>query len=127
MNFDLYILDENDLPKQEPDVLKWAEWRSEFKKKSFIALEEFGGYRVSTVFLGVDYNFMSFGPPILWETMVFGDGTGHADLDAHRCAGSKDQALEMHKMVVAKWRDKVKALAEEICQLTEDKIEPRKT
>lgn len=29
------------------------------------------GARVSTVFLGLDHNFGSGGPPILWETMIF--------------------------------------------------------
>lgn len=28
--------------------------------------------QVSTVFLGVDHNFSTTGPPILWETMIFG-------------------------------------------------------
>lgn len=31
-----------------------------------------GQRRVSTVFLGIDHNFSSVGPPILFETMVFG-------------------------------------------------------
>lgn len=31
------------------------------------------GVRVSTVFLGIDHNFSSDGPPLLFETMIFDD------------------------------------------------------
>lgn len=45
------------------------------------------GVDVSTVFLGLDHSFGMPGPPVLWETMIFGgphDGysdryTSHAD------------------------------------------------
>jgi hypothetical protein len=30
------------------------------------------GVRISTVFLGLDHNFRDHGPPVLFETMVFG-------------------------------------------------------
>ena len=31
-----------------------------------------GGVTVSTVFLGIDHNFLWTGAPVLWETMIFG-------------------------------------------------------
>ncbi|HEY9373379.1 hypothetical protein [Streptomyces sp.] len=37
-----------------------------------VALHEENGYRVSTVWLGADHNFMAAGPPLLFETMIFG-------------------------------------------------------
>ena len=33
-----------------------------------------GPYRVSTVPLLIDHNFTDEGPPVLWETMIFGGG-----------------------------------------------------
>ena len=38
-----------------------------------VARDEFDGITVSTVFLGIDHNF-SGGPPLIFETMVFGGG-----------------------------------------------------
>lgn len=35
-----------------------------------------GDVRVSTIFLGLNYNFASRGPPIVFETMVFGGVLG---------------------------------------------------
>lgn len=36
-----------------------------------VAQDTIGDYWISTVFLGMDHNFSSSGPPILFETMVF--------------------------------------------------------
>lgn len=53
------------------ETLDWAVW---FEKADRVLaqtdLGELG--RVSTVFLGTDHNFSFVGPPLLWETMVFG-------------------------------------------------------
>lgn len=38
----------------------------------FVAQEHVGPYFVSTVWLGVNYNF-TWGPPLIFETMVFGE------------------------------------------------------
>jgi hypothetical protein len=52
---------------------------------------------VSTVFLGIDHSFTRGGPPILFETMVF----GHAGIeDTYRYA-TWDEALEGHQITVA--------------------------
>lgn len=58
---------------------------------------EVGIVRVSTVFLGIDHNFYCVGPPILWETMIFG---GPHDQYQHRCS-TREEALEMHRRAVA--------------------------
>ncbi len=52
--------------------------------------------KVSTVFLGLDHNFGD-GPPILWETLVFG---GPMNGQQTRCAGSREQAEAMHEKMV---------------------------
>lgn len=66
-----YILDENRKPVKENDLFKWGEWmqtadRHVAKTKADDDVE------VSTVFLGLDHNFWGEGPPILFETMIFG-------------------------------------------------------
>lgn len=51
------------------DVLEWSKWFE--KADRHVAKDESHGVGVSTVFLGLDHNFGS-GPPLLFETMVFG-------------------------------------------------------
>jgi len=55
-----------------------------------------GGSRVSTVFLGVDHRHFGGGPPLLFETMIFG---GPLDLSCWRYA-SWDDAEVGHAMAV---------------------------
>lgn len=57
-----------------------------------VAHSEAGGIRVSTVFLGIDHRFNEDGPPILFETMIFG---GPHDGFQDRCSTWKE-AVAMH-------------------------------
>ena len=61
------------------DILKWGRWMENAQRVvgNFII----DGIRVSTVFLGTDYNFARSGAPILYETMIFG---GPRDQETHR-------------------------------------------
>jgi len=63
-----YILDGHK-PVEEPDLLKWGMWLETADR--CVALTDFPGVRISTVFLGLDHNFSISGPPILFETMIF--------------------------------------------------------
>lgn len=65
-----YILDPVGNPQPESDLIRWAEWMQSQDRK--VKVDKIGKVRVSTVFLGIDHNFSRFGPPILWETMIFG-------------------------------------------------------
>jgi hypothetical protein len=78
------------------DTLDWAIWFDQSKNR-IVAQEMVGQLWVSTVFLGLDHNFGD-GPPVLWETMVFGDD----QMDRDRCSGSREQALAMHERMVKK-------------------------
>lgn len=89
-----YILDANWRPVPEPNLLKWAKWLETANRQ--VALDKIGGGEISTVFLGLDHNWPS-GPPVLWETMVFGGELNHAQA---RCAGNREQAEAMHAEVV---------------------------
>ena len=63
-----WILDDNRQPV-EADLMTWA--RSFENGRRHIGKDEIGDVLVSTVFLGIDHSFGG-GPPILFETMVFG-------------------------------------------------------
>lgn len=69
---DKYILDDNEQPVEEPDLLKWADWFETANR--CLAETTIDGVRVSTVFLGIDHNFARDPDPVpvLWETMIFG-------------------------------------------------------
>lgn len=93
---DNYILDKYKMPVKEPDLIHWARWME--KKDRIVKQEMVGDVKVSTVFLGIDHNFSHEGPPILWETMVFGGPHDQEWMD--RCSGSIEQAEAMHERMV---------------------------
>ena len=64
-------------PVPEPDIIAWAHWFSTADRVVFQT--EIPGGVISTVFLGIDHNFRGVGPPVLFETMIFRDGSddGH--------------------------------------------------
>jgi hypothetical protein len=96
-----YILEEGK-PRVEPDLIKWAEWFEDGDNRR-VDMTMVGDSKVSTVFLALDHNFSRKGPPILWETMVFG---GELDNEQDRCSGTMEQAEAMHKNMV----ERVKAV-----------------
>jgi hypothetical protein len=68
-----------------------------------VALDQVGEYEVSTVFLGIDMSHGWGGPPILFETMVFGpDGY---QSDCFRCS-TYDEAERQHENMVAEVRSR---------------------
>jgi hypothetical protein len=55
------------------DLLEWARWfesDTQARRVSFTQISP--QVHVSTIFLGLDHNFGMYGPPLLFETMVFG-------------------------------------------------------
>lgn len=106
MNTLLYILEPDGSIREEPDLLKWAEWMAaeNFESHRRIALDQVGSYEVSTVFLGQDHNFSGKGPPILFETMTFGVPHGLV----HRYH-TKREALIGHAAILAEVQKAVAA------------------
>jgi hypothetical protein len=110
-----FILDGH-TPRPESDFIKWAKWfesadrivkktRLEVSISGLLQKEKKLGFvEISTVFLGLDHNFFGKGPPVLFETMVFG---GELDEETERCS-TWEQAEEMHQRMI----NKVKALGE---------------
>ena len=88
------------VPAEEPDLMKWAtEFRGADRtvKKTTI-----GDILVSTVFLGLDHQWGE-GPPLLYETMVFG---GDFDEICERFS-TRDGAILGHQQVVDLVRTKM--------------------
>lgn len=94
----LFIL-EGRTPKEVDDVHEWATWFELAKRH--VADETVNGCRVSTIFLGIDHQYMDGGAPLIFETMIFG---GPLDQEQERCS-TWEQAEAMHKRMV----DRVKA------------------
>lgn len=55
----------------EADLYTWAQWIETRQREKIVQQDYIGGVKVSTVFLGLNHNWGD-GPPILWETMIFG-------------------------------------------------------
>ena len=95
---DRYILDETGEPVPCPDLLTWGRW-FEASQDRHVARDEIGDVLISTVFLGLDHGW-GRGPPVLWETMVFG---GKLDEQQERYVSRAD-ALAGHTRWLAKAR-----------------------
>jgi len=74
----------------------WSEWFGETDRRR-VAVTKVGDAGVSTIFLGINHNYSRQGPPILFETMIFG---GPLDGDMWRCA-TYTQAEAQHNAAVA--------------------------
>ena len=65
------------IPVEEPDRDKWARFMERAGARR-VAYTAAGEVSVSTVFLGLDHNLSYQGPPLLFETMVFGGPSDEA-------------------------------------------------
>jgi hypothetical protein len=92
---DLYILDQNGEPAACEDVIAWAAWWSAANRQ--VAEDRIKGVRISTVFLGIDHN-LGDGPPLLWETLVFGGALG-GELKRY---ATREEALAGHAAMLAR-------------------------
>ena len=88
----LFIL-EGHTPIREPDIFKWAEWFNHCDR--LIALDILPDVRISTIFLGVDFDLDDNGP-ILFETMISGGSRDH-EKTRYR---TWRQALDGHRRIV---------------------------
>jgi hypothetical protein len=99
MTTDKYTLNEAGEPVICSDLMEWAEWfGAKGRRSRFVAHTRLmGGWEVSTIFLGLDHNWLHEGPPVLWESMQFHFGHGE---DGVRCSGTREQAEAMHAEMV---------------------------
>lgn len=80
-----------------------SEWSRLFESESRILgrTELPGGVQVSTVWLGMDMSFTDEGPPLIFESMVFGPESS-TDLDCRRYA-TRQEAEDGHSELVTRW------------------------
>ena len=93
-----YILNAAGEPEACPDLLTWVMWMETSREQRVLARDRDEGpgapdISVSTVFLGLDQNHSEEGPPILWESRVFG---GPLDTETWRYT-SREEALVGHQ------------------------------
>jgi hypothetical protein len=89
-----YLLDDDHKPYQVTfEVYCQEYWESQRQ----VALTQNETVMVSTIFLGLDHRFFNDGPPILFETMVFGGP--YDEFQDRTCTW--DEALEAHKEICA--------------------------
>lgn len=102
-----YVLNADNQPVPEPDMMRWAQW-FEHANRRVDYTQITSVLTVSTVFLGVDHRHFGKGPPVLYETMVFGDAddTDHGE---DRRYSTWDDAATGHAMVVKRLRQKQRA------------------
>jgi hypothetical protein len=69
---DLYILGDNgEVINVGQDIERWGKFFEQIEKRT-VGHDTIEDAFVSTVFLGMDHNFLSTSPnPLLWETMIF--------------------------------------------------------
>lgn len=92
----LYWYLDGHTPVATDDVLTWGKMFDDDQKRRVAYTKLPGGVSVSTVFLGIDHRFRGSGPPILFETMVFG-----TDDDMTERYTTWDEAQAGHDAIVA--------------------------
>ena len=100
----LYRINEEGTPVAMEDVIEWARWFETAERhvaEDLVTTPGGESVRVSTVFLGIDHNHGMYGPPVLWETMIFRKGEG---CEQWRHV-SRASAKAMHEMIVAALKD----------------------
>lgn len=105
--FRLYVLDADDHVVEVFDFITWGKymWEGDNRRVAFTQITS--EIEVSTVFLGIDHRIYGRGPPVLFETLVFG---GPVDGSCARYT-SYDDAETGHHMMVAKARAAIKGMA----------------
>lgn len=89
-----YIL--NDKKEAVPaDLMEWGRF-FENSENRIVAKTAIGNSEISTVFPGLDHSFSGDGPPLLYETMIFG---GMHDEYQRRCS-TWVEAEAMHEKAV---------------------------
>ena len=91
-----YILDGKEI-RIASSVDEWANFLSSADK--VIQKTEVGDVEVSTVFLSADYG-LGIGPPVLFETMVFGSNA--PNMTQRYCTYA--QAERGHWLMVERWK-----------------------
>jgi hypothetical protein len=92
-----YFLNE-DHTVRECSLMEWGKQIQEMSinHTKHVAEDMINGNHISTVWLGLDHNYYG-GPPLLFETMVFGQDGNDVYMDRYY---TWDEAIEGHKKAV---------------------------
>lgn len=82
------------------DVLDWGKLFEDWEYRRIGSTRLWHGARVSTVWLGLDHSFGD-GPPLIFETMIFGGGFGELDMDRYSTFAD---AVAGHEQMVQRWK-----------------------
>jgi hypothetical protein len=107
----MYALDDDRRPFPIEDVVAWGTWFETADRHVARDVDERTGWRVSTVFLGIDHGYGVSGPPLLFETMIFKPDhpqqprvfVAHWDTQFRRYA-TWAEAEAGHRAIVAEFR-----------------------
>ena len=100
-----FDFDGNPVTVEEAEALLLSR-RSDPDGRWVIGRTEVAGYQVSTVWLGLDHNLWGEGPPLIFETMIFGTGPL---ADSCWRYPTRAAALAGHDQACALCRDEVPA------------------
>jgi hypothetical protein len=96
------------LKEKTPVACSFEEWAEFFSHDRVVAVTKIAPRaRVSTVFIGLDSRFGQAGPPLVFETMVFG-----GPLNGHKVMASTwDEAERFHRSMIARAKVEMKKWA----------------
>lgn len=97
------------------DLATWCRLSEDLEYRRIGSTDLPDGSWVSTVWLGLDHSFSGVGPPLIFETMVFGPardekGRREQSLDMARWS-TLDEALHGHEQMVVRWTAKAEGAA----------------
>lgn len=80
----------------------FQEWGQQVQRlteqnKKHVAYDVINGYRVSTIWLGIDHDWLNDGPPLLFETMIFLPNDQEEYCDRYT---TWEQAVEGHQEAI---------------------------
>ena len=94
-----YILEGKDA--KPASLMEWAKWlEAAGKDRQVVVTDISDDVRVSTVFLGLDHNYLDTGPPLIFETLIFG-GEHNGDMDRY---STYEEAEAGHEVMVKRVR-----------------------
>ena len=89
-----WILEGHEIKPAE--LMKWARWFESVGDGRVVAKTDIGHIHISTVFLGIDHRIGEPGPPLVFESMVFG---GPLDGEQERYC-TWDESVHGHDVLV---------------------------
>jgi len=81
------------------DLMSWSKSFENIDEKRVRETTLPDGKWISTVWLGLNHNFCSSGPPLIFETMVFPKEGEYGELDCNRYS-TEEEAIAGHEAMV---------------------------